>query len=98
MRVCSDLCSGCCSFIEGPPAPNLCCVQVFGCRKKMSAIAILDISGAEHLLRMIETLAAQGCAEWRAQCAADGTAPALLPEQVGDLEFASTLQRCTSEP
>jgi len=45
---------------------------VFGCRKKMSAIAILDISGAEHLLRTIEALAAQGCAEWRAQCAADG--------------------------
>ncbi|KAK9830930.1 hypothetical protein WJX81_007062 [Elliptochloris bilobata] len=53
--------------------------QVFGCRKKMSAIAILDTSGAEHLLRTIETLAAQGCAEWHAQCAAGDSAAA--PEQ-----------------
>ena len=53
----------------------------------MSAIAILDISGAEHLLRTIEALAAQGCAEWRAQCAADGSevpgeAPAAPEAQV----------------
>ncbi len=64
----------------------------------MSAIAILDISGAEHLLRMIETLAAQGCAEWRAQCAADGAAPAVLPEQVGNLPGCPTPQMQISFP
>ena len=53
--------------------------QVFGCRKKMSAIAILDISGAEHLLRTIETLAAQGCAEWHAQSAAGDDAAVPQP-------------------
>lgn len=40
------------------------CLQVFGCRKKMSAIAVLDFSGAEQLYAQMQQLAAQGRAEW----------------------------------
>ena len=46
----------------------MCCciaVQVFGCRKKMSAIAILDSSGAEELYRQMQQLAVQGRMEWQ---------------------------------
>ena len=39
-------------------------LQVFGCRKKMSAIAILDYSGAEGLFKEMEKLADQGRQEW----------------------------------
>lgn len=38
--------------------------QVFGCRKKMSAIAILDYAGAETLFRQMEQHAEQGRREW----------------------------------
>ncbi|KAK9800307.1 hypothetical protein WJX73_010757 [Symbiochloris irregularis] len=39
--------------------------QVFGCRKKMSAIAILDAGGAEELYGQMQGLAAEGRAEWQ---------------------------------
>ncbi len=38
--------------------------QMFGCRKKMSAIAILDYSGAEAIYHHMEALAQQGRAAW----------------------------------
>jgi hypothetical protein len=38
--------------------------QMFGCRKKMSAIAILDYSGAEAIYNHMETLAQQGRLAW----------------------------------
>ena len=40
-------------------------MQVFGCRKKMSAIAILDYSGAEGLFKEMGQLAAQGRNDWQ---------------------------------
>ena len=39
-------------------------VQVFGCRKKMSAIAILDYAGAEALFKQMEQHAEEGRKEW----------------------------------
>lgn len=39
-------------------------LQVFGCRKKMSAIAILDYSGAEALFKQMEQCAEEGRSEW----------------------------------
>ena len=39
-------------------------LQVFGCRKKMSAIAILDYAGAEVLFKQMEQHAEQGRREW----------------------------------
>jgi len=41
-------------------------LQIFGCRKKMSAIAILDHSGAEDLYKEMEQLAQDGRKEWEA--------------------------------
>ena len=38
--------------------------QVFGCRKKMSAIAILDYSGAEAMFKQMEQHAEEGRKEW----------------------------------
>ena len=35
-------------------------VQVFGCRKKMSAIAILDYGGANELFNQMSALAQKG--------------------------------------
>ena len=49
-----------CTRLTGPAAM----LQVFGCRKKMSAIAILDYSGAEGLFKEMEKLAEQGRQEW----------------------------------
>ena len=40
--------------------PSLASVQVFGCRKKMSAIAIMDYSGADELFKQMLALAAAG--------------------------------------
>ncbi len=39
-------------------------MQVFGCRKKMSAIAILDYAGAEALFKQMEQHAEEGRREW----------------------------------
>ena len=41
-------------------------VQVFGCRKKMSAIAILEYSGAEQLFKTMSQQAQAGREEWHA--------------------------------
>jgi hypothetical protein len=38
--------------------------QMFGCRKKMSAIAILDYSGAEAVYHHMEALAEEGRQAW----------------------------------
>ena len=43
---------------------SLACTQMFGCRKKMSAIAILDYSGAEAVYRHMEALAEEGRQAW----------------------------------
>ena len=39
-------------------------LQMFGCRKKMSAIAILDYSGAEAVYHHMESLAQEGRQSW----------------------------------
>ena len=56
-----------------PPQSQLCigavlavCVQVFGCRKKMSAIAILDFGGANELFHQMSVLAQQGRLDYQA--------------------------------
>lgn len=50
------------------------CAQMFGCRKKMSAIAILDYSGAEAIYHHMEALAQQGRTAWLAHNAGGGGA------------------------
>ena len=39
-------------------------LQVFGCRKKMSAIAILDYGGANELFNQMSVLAKKGRADY----------------------------------
>ena len=48
--------------------------QVFGVRKKMSAVAVVDAAGAEDVLARVLALAAAGRAEW-ARLEAQGGAP-----------------------
>ena len=48
--------------------------QVFGVRKKMSAVAVVDAAGAEDALARVLALAAAGRAEW-ARLEAQGGAP-----------------------
>lgn len=40
-------------------------MQVFGCRKKMSAIAVLDYSSAEGMHKRMTSLAAAGREDWQ---------------------------------
>jgi selenocysteine insertion sequence-binding protein 2 len=49
--------------------------QIFGCRKKMSAIAILDYAGAEELYREMEQLAQEGRSQWEAYRSEGKTPP-----------------------
>ena len=64
---------------------------MFGCRKKMSAIAILDYSGAEAVYHHMETLAEDGRQAWVTHNGSSSTAsglslqpqpPAQAPAQV----------------
>lgn len=64
--------------------------QMFGCRKKMSAIAILDYSGAEAIYHHMEMLAQQGRAAWLSHnvgADASSAGPSSLPP-VGSGHFS----------
>lgn len=54
-------------------------LQMFGCRKKMSAIAILDYSGAEAVYHHMESLAKDGRQSWVAHHGSSTTS--CLPSQ-----------------
>ena len=51
-----------CSSTAGQAEPVS--LQVFGCRKKMSAIAILDYGGANELFNQMSALAQKGRADY----------------------------------
>lgn len=55
--------------------------QVYGCRKRVSAVALLDIQGVEVLHEQMVGLMAQGCREWNERVAADGLPPACLIDE-----------------
>lgn len=47
----------------------MCCVhlfhhQVFGTKKRMSAVAVLDVSGVDDLFEMVVQLAVEGRLGW----------------------------------
>ncbi|BDA49260.1 probable selenocysteine insertion sequence-binding protein 2-like at C-terminar half [Coccomyxa sp. Obi] len=69
--------------------------QMFGCRKKMSAIAILDYSGAEAIYHHMEALAQQGRAAWLSHntgADASSAGPSSLPNMgSGLLSLSSDL-------
>lgn len=44
-----------------------CPVQVFGTKKRMSAVAVLDVSGVDDLFEMVLQLAVEGRLAWEAQ-------------------------------
>ncbi|EIE24823.1 hypothetical protein COCSUDRAFT_46959 [Coccomyxa subellipsoidea C-169] len=62
--------------------------QMFGCRKKMSAIAILDYSGAEAIYHHMEALAQQGRTAWLAHNAGGGSASAAQADTAAAGPFA----------
>ena len=53
-------------------------MQVFGCRKKMSSIAILDYGGANELYARMQQLAQQGRLDFQRQASEMG---GLVPQQ-----------------
>ncbi len=61
---------------------------MFGCRKKMSAIAILDYSGAEAIYHHMEALAQQGRTAWLAHNAGGGSASAAQADTAAAGPFA----------
>ena len=58
-------------------------LQVFGCRKKMSSIAILDYGGANELYARMQQLAQQGRLDFQRQSSdLGGLVPQQQPSQV----------------
>ena len=66
-------------------------MQVFGCRKKMSAIAVLDYSSAEAMHKRMTLLAAAGREDWQQQ-KAKGLEPP--PPAEDDLSLVGTPPPC----
>jgi len=62
-----------------------CLGRVYGCRKRVSAVALLDIQGVEDLHENMVKLMAQGCAEWNERVETGGAPPALFIEQATEL-------------
>jgi hypothetical protein len=56
--------------------------EVYGFRKRVSAVALLDATGVEAGLARVLALAADGAARWRAAQGAGGGAPPMAPAAV----------------
>ena len=65
------------------PTWNCGSLQVFGCRKKMSSIAILDYGGANELYARMQQMAQQGRLDFQRQASEmGGLVPQQQPSQV----------------
>lgn len=77
--------------------------QMFGCRKKMSAIAILDYSGAEAVFHHMESLAQEGRQSWvthhgsGSPSAGSGPSPQPQPQPAA-VTFRCMLAACMRRP
>ncbi|KAG1654653.1 hypothetical protein FOA52_010281 [Chlamydomonas sp. UWO 241] len=58
--------------------------QIYGCRKRVSAVALLDFEGIEELHGHMAGMAADGRGEWKRLRDATGEAPQVLLEEVDD--------------
>ena len=57
--------------------------QIYGCRKRVSAVALLDFQGIEELHDQLVALMQQGCAAWKKQDAAGGAGAAAAAAAAG---------------